>query len=97
MTNCALAQATPDTGNRGYNLFRNRQRPALVCAVPEDYPVPSFIAGEDWVFKRSLRPADVPPQGFDAAAALAGVRFNGFYLFQLTHRDADRSIRRAAA
>jgi hypothetical protein len=29
--------------DRGYNLFRNKQRPELCCAVPEDYPVPSFL------------------------------------------------------
>ena len=27
-----------------YNLFRNRQQAALLCAVPEDRPVPRFIS-----------------------------------------------------
>ncbi|WP_230532405.1 hypothetical protein [Microvirga roseola] len=68
---------------RGYNLFRNKQRPDLLCAVPEDYPVPGFIIEEEWVFERALRPSDAAPPGFHARAASAGVRFIGFYLFYL--------------
>ena len=28
---------------RTYNLFRRRDRAELICAVPEDRPVPAFI------------------------------------------------------
>ena len=28
-----------------FNLFRHKLKPDLVCAVPEDYPVPGFIDG----------------------------------------------------
>jgi hypothetical protein len=67
-----------------YNLFRNRRRPDLICAVPEDRPVPGFVASDEWWFERSLRPLDMSPAGFEGRAAQAGVRFNGFYLFQIT-------------
>ncbi len=67
-----------------YNLFRNRQRPELLCAVPEDRPVPSFLEPDDWSFEWPLRPPDMRPPGFEDRAAHVGVRFNGFYLFQLT-------------
>ena len=70
--------------NRAYNLFRNRQQPELMCAVPEDRPVPSFIGPEQWTYERPLRPLDHKPAGFHGRAAHAGVRFNGFYLFQTT-------------
>ncbi len=67
-----------------YNLFRNNQRPKLFCAVPEDHPVPSFIDAEAWSFEQVLRSQDVAPSGFHDRAARAGVRYNGFYLFQVT-------------
>jgi hypothetical protein len=67
-----------------YNLFRNRQRSELLCAVPEHRPVPSFLAPEDWTFEQPLDVAEPAPAGFDDRAAAVGVRFNGFYLFQVT-------------
>jgi hypothetical protein len=67
-----------------YNLFRNRQRPELLCAVPEHRPVPSFLAPKDWLFERPLQAAEPAPAGFEDRAATVGVRFNGFYLFQVT-------------
>ena len=67
-----------------YNLFRNRRRPDLICAVPEDRPVPGFVDPDVWSFERTLRPLDMSPPGFEDWAAQAGVRFNGFYLFQIT-------------
>jgi hypothetical protein len=75
--------ATAEFRSCTYNLFRNRQRPQLICAVPEDRPVPGFVLAEDWRFDGPLRPSDVPPRGFHARAASAGIRFNGFYLFHL--------------
>jgi hypothetical protein len=38
--------ATAEIQTCTYNLFRNRQRPQLVCAVPEDRPVPGFVLAE---------------------------------------------------
>jgi hypothetical protein len=67
-----------------YNLFRNRPRPELLCAVPEDRPVPGFVDPDEWRFERTLRPLEMSPPGFENRAAQAGVRFNGYYLFQLT-------------
>jgi hypothetical protein len=82
------ALAKPMTADCVYNLFRNRQRPELLCAVPEDRPVPGFVVAKRWsVLLRPLRPMDVAPPGFHLRAACAGVRFNGFYLFQVTGRD----------
>ena len=67
-----------------YNLFRNRQQPDLLCAVPEDRPLPGFLQWEQWTYERPLRAPDARPEGFHPRAASAGVRFNGFYLFQAT-------------
>ncbi len=72
---------TAETHEYAYNLFRNRQRPEIICAVPEVRPVPPFIDPEQWTFVQPLRPLEAPPPGFDGKAAHAGVRFNGFYLF----------------
>ena len=65
-----------------YNLFRNRQRPEILCAVPEDRPLPGFLRSEQWTYERPLRSWEARPRGFHGRAAHAGVRFNGFYLFQ---------------
>jgi hypothetical protein len=79
-----LASARPEASDCAYNLFRNKQRPEILCAVPEDRPAPGFVAPGDWRFERALRPSDMSPAGFEERAARAGVRFNGYYLFQLT-------------
>jgi hypothetical protein len=75
-----------------YNLFRNRQRPDLLCAVPECTPVPRFLVNEEWSFENPLRDTQATPPGFNAKAANEGARLNGFYLFQMIprHRTAVR-------
>ena len=78
------APARPQASDCAYNLFRNKQRPEILCAVPEDRPVPGFLDPGQWRFERALRPSDMSPAGFEERAARAGVRFNGYYLFQLT-------------
>jgi hypothetical protein len=71
-----------------YNLFRNKARPEIMCAVPEDRCVPGFITDHDWEYNRKLNaPSDLPP-GFNERGARSGVRYNGFYLFQLTDGEA---------
>ena len=65
-----------------YNLFRHRRKQELVCAVPEDCVVPGFIAEQTWSFGGKLTEAAAAPMGFNASAAAASIRFNGFYLFQ---------------
>ncbi len=77
------AQGQPERPDYAYNLFRNKDLPEIVCAVPEDRPVPEFIGPDHWIFEQPLRPSDTCPPGFQKAAAHAGVRFNGFYLFQV--------------
>ena len=79
-----LALARPEASDCAYNLFRNKQRPEILCAVPEDRPVPGFIVSEQWLYEGFARPQDAQPAGFNDRAAAAGVRFNGFYLFQVT-------------
>ncbi|MBM1169876.1 hypothetical protein [Microvirga arabica] len=79
------APARPERRECAYNLFRNNERVELFCAVPEHRPVPSFVA-QAWSFDRILHVQDAAPSGFHNRAALAGVRFNGFYLFYATAR-----------
>src|SRR3954447_17075630 len=67
---------------RAYNLFRHRDKPHLLCAVPEDCEVPGFIAERAWSFDRKVTEPVAVPIGFDVLAARHGVRLNGFYLFQ---------------
>lgn len=64
-----------------YNLFRNTQRPELLCAVPEDRPIPAFVVAGEWSFFCPLRSSNDAPRGFNHRAAGVGVRFNGYYLF----------------
>jgi hypothetical protein len=79
-----LASASAFARDCTYNLFRNRQRTALLCAVPEHRPVPNFLSPEQWIFERPLQASDIRPSGFEDRAAHVGVRFNGFHLFQVT-------------
>jgi hypothetical protein len=46
--------------------------------------VPGFLRSEQWAYERPLRSLRDRPAGFDGRGASAGVRFNGFYLFQTT-------------
>jgi len=64
-----------------FNLFRRKEAPELLCAVPEDRAVPSFIVGETWEFSGKLSGDSGQQPGFDMSAASAGARYNGFYLF----------------
>ena len=79
-----LASARSFARECTYNLFRNKHRTALLCAVPEHRPVPNFLNPGQWIFERPLQASDAGPPGFDGRAASVGVRFNGFYLFQVT-------------
>ena len=79
-----VAQAHPEMRECAYNLFRNNERDELFCAAPENRPAPSLIVAQAWTFERILRIHDVAPPGFHLRAAKAGVRYNGFYLFQAT-------------
>lgn len=64
-----------------YNLFRNRDREDLCCAVPEDWSVPGFVTSDGWSFAGPLGDSDVP-RGFDPGSAAEGAQINGFYVFQ---------------
>jgi len=63
-----------------YNLFRSKSD-GVYCAVPEDHAVPRFLSGHQWEFSGKADQRE-SPIGFSTAAAEAGVRFNGFYLFE---------------
>jgi hypothetical protein len=64
-----------------FNLFRRKEVPELLCAVPEDRIVPEFIAGESWEFGGKITSHSPHQPGFDGSAASAAARYNGFYLF----------------
>jgi hypothetical protein len=70
-----------------FNLFLSKRRHGLVCAVPEERSVPSFLNAPNWAFAGKLQDQRDAPLGFDDKAAAAGVRFNGFYLFADFRRD----------
>jgi len=72
-----------------FNLFRHKLKADLVCAVPEDYPVPAFLDASAWAFAGKVSEPTTIPLGFKSKAAEAGVRFNGFYLFQASLIECD--------
>lgn len=75
---------------RPYNLFRRKGRAELACAIPEDRPVPAFITGARWEFGGRVDATTCGRCSFNRDTAEAGIRYNGFYLFQLvTNRLAD--------
>jgi hypothetical protein len=62
-----------------YNMFRHKDEADLYCAVPQDQPVPAFLTEDKWDYAHSLDIRTL--SGFDAAAASASAKANGFYLF----------------
>ncbi len=83
---------------RTYNLFRRADRDELICAVPEDRPVPSFITGPPWDFVGRVNESVIGSLSFNHEAAEASVQWNGFYLFQLVNGpDLRVKIRRGSA
>jgi len=79
--------------DNAFNLFRRKEEPELLCAVPADRAVPSFIAGETWEFGGTISGSSREHPGFDASAASAAARYNGFYLFQAWKPCVRSSIR----
>jgi hypothetical protein len=67
---------------QAYNLFRSKSD-GVCCAVPEDHAIPSFLTSDLWEFSGKAGQQIGLPVGFNAAAAMTGVRFNGFYLFEI--------------
>jgi hypothetical protein len=65
-----------------YNLFRSKFLGELYCAVPEDRAVPCFVTADLWEFGGKVGQDVSAPVGFNEDAAVTGVRFNGFYLFE---------------
>jgi hypothetical protein len=82
---------------RTYNLFCREDQDELVCAVPEDQPVPSFITGPPWDFIGRVQESVIGSMGFNHGAAEASVQMNGFYLFQLIHASDLQKARQGCA
>lgn len=59
---------------RTYNLFRRVDRDELICAVPKDRPVPSFITGPLWEFVGRVNESVIGPLSFNHEAAEASVQ-----------------------
>ncbi|GJD61651.1 hypothetical protein [Methylobacterium frigidaeris] len=78
-----FTRAWPRTVRRWptYNLFRRREEPDLVCAVPNDFPVPGFVTGEAWTYAGSINAPSEAPPGFSAEVAERGAETCGFHLF----------------
>jgi len=82
---------------RTYNLFRRRDRAELICAVPEDTPVPAFIRGPPWELVGGVDDTGISSLTFNHEAAEVSVRYNGFYLFQLINASDLQLLVKSAA
>jgi hypothetical protein len=83
-----------------YNLFRQGSDAAILCAVPNDKPVPAFVRGPAWVFDSTVTVGHGPAQGFEANLAKAAGDLNGFYVFLAPNRAGpgrQESAKRSAA
>ena len=74
----------------GYNLFRSTADLTMLCAVPMDCPVPSFIDGYGWIYESKIENDYVHPIGFLPTLARRCSDLNGFYFFRSPHRVASR-------
>lgn len=73
------SRRAPERPDCFYNLFSLQKKPDLYCAVPDDRPVPRFIASPEWEFRGTTDESALGPVRSRAAAS--GVRLNGFFLF----------------
>lgn len=76
------------TRRQSYNLFRRSHEPELVCAVPEDRPVPPFLASPGWVYGGTVGSDGPLTRQIDERLLQEAVHLNGFYLL---HRLQDGS------
>ena len=65
-----------------YNLFRHKLTPNLLCAVPQDCPVPGFIEGSTWAFAGTISERTLASAGLDWEIAAKSVRRCGFCMFE---------------
>ncbi len=70
------------TASRRYNLFRRRAEPDILCAVPEDKPVPAFVAAPAWEYGGHINSGGGKAGGFRTRAISSAIRFDGFYLLR---------------
>jgi hypothetical protein len=64
-----------------YNVFRHGDDPAILCAVPNDKPVPTFVVGPAWSFETAIQVEERMTEGFRAKLAMTASDLNGFYVF----------------
>ena len=78
--------ASPALGSAKYcpvfNLFRHKLTPDLLCAVPQDYPVPGFLDASTWGFAGAVGEAAYALALLNWNAAMSCVRLCFFYQFQ---------------
>jgi len=77
-----LEQPSPEPRRDAHRLYRNRQRPELICTVPDGAPLPAFVAPSQWAFEQMLWREDLALAGFRDRPAAVDVRVNGFYMLQ---------------
>src|SRR3954447_15674348 len=65
-----------------FNLFRRKREPDLLCAVPQDCPVPGFVEASAWAFAGMVSERTPAPAGLDWELAAASVRRSGFWMFE---------------
>jgi hypothetical protein len=68
-------------GTVTYNVFQHGRDPAILCAVPNDKPVPAFINGPAWAFETAIQVGQSATEGFRPTLAVKAESLNGFYLF----------------
>ncbi|GGE52479.1 hypothetical protein GCM10007276_31880 [Agaricicola taiwanensis] len=68
---------------RKVNLFCRADLPELVCAVPEDQPLPAFITTPAWGFVGRIAESKVHALSAHRPTTEPSTKLNGFYLFQL--------------
>src|SRR5689334_11214814 len=76
-----------------YNLFRHKWQPNLCCVVPEYYPVPGYIKGDQWEYAGAREHAALPPD-LNLSGVEVGVCLNSFHLFQTSDHSQTVAIPR---
>ena len=65
-----------------YRLYRLRNNPDILCAIPIDLELAPPASEDTWDLIGEITPDVVPPRGFDPEVASFAFTFQGYYVFR---------------
>ncbi len=80
--------------SRRFNLYLSVAEPDILCAVPEDLPVPPFVVPPAWEYTGHIYRDPSGDDVFETRAVASAIRFNGYYLLHRSRIAGETPARR---